>query len=190
MNSRICLGALLALLLVTVLPSCTIADPEYLAEIDRVTDTNYPPDKIAGVWINFDHNHFAYQAKGDETRVNYMFNPGGTGQTQQFTKFVRTGHSITIQAPLTWTYQGNNRWTVFLPDSSKYRVISKSKQATFGYVAARQFDVRYGNGRLYVPRLMQIMVSPEEAPAYIREQRARLQQRAAVVDALLTPQPQ
>lgn len=173
------LTPLLTSIFVSLLASCAIPDPEYLNGINRVTNTNYPPDKIAGVWIFFNHDHFNYQATGNETRTNYEFRTNGTGQTQQYTKFVQSGKDVTIQAPLTWKYHGNNLWTVYMPDSSQYKVLSKSKGITVGHLPAYNFNIRYGDGRLYKMDTLHIMVSPEEAPAYVREQRARLQQRAA-----------
>jgi len=170
---------LLAVLASAALSSCVVPDPEYLQAMQEMGDTHYPASKIVGRWIQFSNMPYTYQATGRESRNNFEFRSNGTGVTQQHDKYVTTGQEITIQAPVRWDYAGNNWWNVHMPSADQYRILSTSAGLSLGQRPAYIMRVRYHRGRLYDTKSMQVMVSPEEAPSYIRLKRARMQAQAS-----------
>ena len=132
-----------------LLCSCRTPDPKYSANVSRIPDINYSPDKIVGTWADVYISLVQSQTVGSEGKVYYEFRPGGRGLMRQASRNTTTGASLSIEGDFTWKYLGANRWVLNMPPSSEYRVTS-SNNLVMGYRPAVAIYVRYFENELYV----------------------------------------
>lgn len=108
-----------------LLCSCAATDPKFVMNAPKIPDVNYPPDTILGTWADMFISPIQGPSTVSEGKIYYEIRPNGKGGVRQFTKNARTGHSISLEADIKWKYFGNNKWEIYLPPSSEYRVTSE-----------------------------------------------------------------
>jgi hypothetical protein len=165
-----------ALILAVTLCSCALEDPMYSQNAARIPNVDFPRDKIAGTWASMGMNAFVTPEIARESKIYYEIRPNGTGTVRQFSLNRPDGHFLTIEAEFTWRYLGKNTWTVRLPASTEYRVISSS-QMTMGSRGPVAVTVRYYNGNIYMPQGKEVWVPADREHVSQLANRLRSQPR-------------
>ena len=140
----------LALSITLLTSSCVAPDPLYLQNAGRITDANYPANKVVGTWATMFVASIQTTALEREAKVFYKLSAGGGGQVRQVDSNRVTGTKMVLEAPLHWSYQGRNYWRVFLPSSDQYKVTGTTGHWDVGARPAVTVSVRYYEGNLYV----------------------------------------
>lgn len=128
--------------------SCAVQEQLYTSGSSGIPDTNYPADKIAGVWVTVNPNKTGDPGK-DDTKIYYEFMPNNRGKTRQFSTFKANGHSISLEANFSWEYLGSNRWRISLPGITGYKVI-ENHGVNVGGIKPRTMIARYHEDTLFV----------------------------------------
>lgn len=157
-----------------LLTSCKIVhhDPLFDATVAAIRDVEHPPTKIVGTWMDFGFRRNLSGRVNEESKSYYLFRPDGSGRNRQFTFFPSTGNSIEIEADVTWSYVGKNKWKVSAPSSAGYHVVS-SNGPTMGHRPAVTEQVRFHEGRLYFMRSGLVVAPLEETEARAMIERIR-----------------
>jgi hypothetical protein len=175
MNRILVVGWLLVLPF--LLGSCSVAIPDeaYMdghGQIDH--EQQVSSSRVHGMWVRFSTTAIGHAATGKETRSHFKFDPGGGGKVREINKFLSTGSSIILEAPLRWERIGPNRWRVDLPATDRYRVIKADGAEISGQRQARSFRMAYANGRLYDIDNLKTLVPYAQAIRHIDAERARV----------------
>ena len=131
--------------------SCVMPDPLYMQNVGRISDIEYPPEKIIGTWAAMSVSPFQTLTQDMESKTYYDLRSGGGGRARQADRNNITGSYISMEASIRWAYLGQNRWKISIPGSSAWRVTS-SKNMTKGECAPFGHVVRYLDGRLYTDK--------------------------------------
>lgn len=159
--------------LLLLLPSCAIQDPEFTRTVAAIQDIDYPANKIVGSWFHVDHDPIRTSDRDMEFKQSIEFRSGGRGTHFQHARNLANGREIEVEAPITWSYLGKNRWQVVRPPTSQYRVI-KNRGLSIGSGPGVTLVVRYHSGKLYYLRAGQIWVPHNETE--VRRLLARLRE--------------
>jgi hypothetical protein len=169
------------------LSSCVVPDPAYAREAAYIQNVEYPSSKIVGRWFYMLYMPIATTTQNLEDKHSYDLRSNGTGTHRQFTKNMVNGHYIELEAPVTWSYLGNNRWQINHCRSFQYRVIRRNNMQISYDRAIPSAIVRYANGKLYEPKGMHIWV-PFSASA-VESQISRMRASRAVNQLYLNTGP-
>lgn len=130
-----------------LLCSCAIQDPTYAANFSKIKDTDFPPNYIVGLW--------AYVSKknpvtGEELKAYTEINANGRGRVRDHALWRDHGGFLSKEAEITWRYLGKNRWEIFYPPSTAYRITERSG-TNVTITPGRGFSliVRYYEDKLY-----------------------------------------
>ena len=139
--------------------SCALQDPKFLANVGSIKDTDYPKEKIVGSWATMMVSQFQSTSLQEEHKMYFDFRSNGRGSVRHFETNKANGNQISMEGSLKWSYLGKNKWKVYLPASSEYRV-SDNKGYQMGSWAAEEETLRYYNGELYMTPTCLILVRP------------------------------
>jgi len=144
-----------------MLVSCAAPDPMFSANSRNIQDTDYPKNKIVGMWVHFGRLMLQTEREEMEWKFYYDLLPNGRGRIRQATINRVNGAHMSVEANLTWRYLGKNWWQISLPASTEYRVTDSDRMKLTGnYLKPNAFLVRYYDGNLYDMNTQQVLVRP------------------------------
>jgi hypothetical protein len=177
----------LLILIALNLPSCVVPDPAYFHEAQGIQNVEYPANKIVGRWFYMIYMPIATTTENVEDKHSYDIRPGGRGTHRQFTKNMLNGHYIELEAPITWSYLGNNRWQINHSRAMQYHVVRANSMSISHDRAIPAAIVRFANGKLIEPRGMHIWVP--FTPAAVEAQISRMRASRAANQLYLDTRP-
>ncbi len=162
---------LLPIISAILLSSCVTYDPDYTREAAYIQDTEYPANKIVGLWMRVGMERMPPLLL--ELRVYDEFKPDGTGLCTTVSKVpaiynkykdVFNGNTNfsgeqTIESTFTWKYLGKNKWEKI--GDGNDRIISQPswiKATTLSPVKYKSI-ARYHNGKLFYPKVHSTAIS-------------------------------
>ncbi len=152
---------IIAVILATgLLVSCAVSDPVFLKNSGKISDTNYPANKIVGTWAHVWVSPVHTSSSANERKLYLNILPNGNGRVRDVSRNLANGGHLSAEAPLTWRYEGKNWWRITLPALSAYRVTDSYRMSLAPGLDKKASDVRvrYFEGNLYDFRTKQVFV--------------------------------
>ncbi len=142
------LPVILILSAVSLLVGCVSPDPRFVANIDQISDVDYPADQVVGDWIWFQ------PYGGTEYKEYLTLSPNGVGKLRQFSQNTAKTWEYSIEAPIRWVSEGGNTWRIIYPPSDQWSkpeiMVSSDRDIVISYATfSRSYRVRFYDDELY-----------------------------------------